>query len=96
MKAVRFRLFTIRTQISDDFLHHRGSYNAVFRVKLARTGSAPNTGSEAGYILIHGIGRWQTMPDGTELAVINYGNLSGTMETLKNKTGEYLLQQKDI
>ncbi len=83
------------SQISDDFLHHRGSYNAVFRVKLAQTDSAPNTGSEAGYILIHGIGRWQTMPDGTELAVINYGNLSGTMKTLKEKTREYLLQQKD-
>ena len=36
----------VMSQISDDFLHHRGSYNAVFRVKLAQTYSAPNTGSD--------------------------------------------------
>ena len=75
-------------RISEDFLNHKGRYDVVFRCRL----SAIDKGK---YVLIHGLGGWQTMPDGTELAVIAYANLSDTMETIQEKTQTYGLFQKD-
>ena len=85
----------VMSKISDDFLHHRGTYDVIFRVKLAPVGSSPQEVSESPYILIHGMGYWQTMPDGTELALITYSNLTATREVLREKEREYLLFQKD-
>ena len=39
------------------------------------------------YALIHGLGSWQTMPDGTELAVIANANHSATMQTIQKNPG---------
>ena len=78
----------IVSQVSDEFLRHEGPYDVVFRCRL----SAIEQGK---YALIHGLGSWQTMPDGTELAVIAYANLSATMQTIQEKTQAYGLFQKD-
>lgn len=76
------------SQVSEEFLRHEGPYDVVFRCRL----SALERGK---YTLIHGLGSWQTMPDGTELAVIAYANLSVTMQTIQEKTQAYGLFQKD-
>ena len=76
------------SQVSEEFLRHEGPYDMVFRCRL----SALERGK---YTLIHGLGSWQTMPDGTELAVIAYANLSATMQTIQEKTQAYGLFQKD-
>ena len=55
-------------RVSDDFLNKRGPYDIMFRCLI-----------DDEYQMIHGIGKWQTMPDGTELAVIGYANMTGLM-----------------
>ena len=77
-------------QISEEFLHHRITYDLVFRCKL----DPLNTGRES-YVRIHGIGRWQTMPDGSELAVISYANLSLTKKVSKERMETYSLLRRD-
>lgn len=85
----------VLSQISDSFLHQIGNYDVIFRVKLTPFGSTPQVVSESPYVLIHGMGFWQTMPDGTELAVITYSNLTATREAIQEKAKDYLLFQKD-
>ncbi|MBQ3426318.1 MAG: EAL domain-containing protein [Clostridia bacterium] len=81
--------------ISDDFLNKRDTYDVVFRIKMDTTDHIPTTVSEASYTLIHALGHWQTMPDGTELAVITYANLTATREAIREKSSDYLLFQRD-
>ena len=57
------------SKVSDDFLNQRGPYDIMFRCRL-----------DDQYQLIHGFGRWQAMPDGTEYAVIGYVNITQTKE----------------
>ena len=71
-------------RVSDEFLHQRGPYDVVFRCHL---------GEE--YALIHGFGKWQTMPDGTELAVIGYVNVTDTKENMLTVSELYGLFQRD-
>ena len=78
----------IVSQVSEEFLRHEGPYDVVFRCRL----SALEKGK---YFLIHGLGSWQTMPDGTELAVIAYANLSATIQTIEDKIQAYGLFQRD-
>lgn len=78
----------IVSQVSEEFLHQRGPYNVVFRCRLSAVDSKE-------YILIHGIGNWQTMPDGTELAVISYANLTASMRTIQENAQSYGMLQKD-
>ena len=78
----------IVSQVSDAFLRQEGPYDVVFRCRL----SALEKGK---YFLIHGLGSWQTMPDGTELAVIAYANLSATIQTIEDKIQAYGLFQRD-
>lgn len=78
----------IVSKVSDEFLRHEGPYDVIFRCRLSA-----NEPQE--YSLIHGLGSWQTMPDGTELAVIAYANLSATIDTIREKTEAYGLFQKD-
>ena len=47
------------------------------------------------YVQMHGIGKWQTMPDGMELAVITYANLSKTREATLNKVKTYEMFRQD-
>ena len=46
-------------------------------------------------MLLHGLGKWQTMPDGTELAVICYANITDTQDTIREKMEQYGLFRKD-
>lgn len=73
------------SRISRDFLEKTGKYDAVFRCRLG-----------SGYALIHGSGKWQTMPDGTELAVIQYLNVSNADENMAAVAERYELFRKDV
>ena len=84
----------VMTQTSDDFLHQRGPYDAIFRCRIdAPAGEDAPDGEH--YAYIHGIGKWQTMPDGTELAVITYGNLSAARELTAEQIEKYTLLRND-
>jgi len=72
------------SKVSEDFLNNRGLYDVVFRCRIGK-----------GYISIHGFGKWQTMPDGTELAVIGYANISETKEVQLTVAESYQLFRKD-
>lgn len=86
----------VMVQISDDFLHHRGSYDVVFRCRLSPVDSKSQVEtSDERYAQIHGLGKWQTMPDGTELVVISYANLSKTREITRESLEMYSLRQGD-
>ena len=86
------------SQISDDFLNQLGPYDTVFRCRLDRslaTASAKNAKKDNEYVYIHGIGKWQTMPDGTELAVIMYANLTVTQDTTIERLDAYMKLRHD-
>ncbi len=72
------------SKVSEDFLHHRGTYDVTFRCRLGDK-----------YVWIHGRGKWQTMPDGTELAVISYANMTEFREQLVTTLQEYELLVRD-
>ncbi len=72
------------SKVSADFLDQKGPYDIVFRCKLGE-----------GYQLLHGFGRWQTMPDGTEYAVIGYVNVTQTKEGMFTVQEAYGLFQED-
>ena len=74
----------VMTRISRDFLNQAGPYNVVFRCRLG-----------SGYALIHGNGQWQKMPDGTELAVISYSNVTKTREGMLTVADQYNLFSRD-
>ena len=80
-------------QISDDFIHQRGPYDIVFRCRMDPVETDPEAVPE--YVQMHGIGKWQTMPDGMELAVITYANLSKTREATLNKVKTYEMFRQD-
>lgn len=73
------------TKVSDDFMYKRGPYDIVFRCRIGEN-----------YETIHGLGKWQTMPDGMELAVISYANLRDTQENMNSVSEQYKLLQKDM
>ncbi len=84
------------TQVSEGFLRHREPYDIVFRCRIEPVIS--DAGAEAEpphYSQIHGLGQWQIMPDGTELAVITYANLSATREVTTKKLEAYELFRRD-
>ncbi len=72
------------SRISESFMRHAGPYDVIFRCRIGNN-----------YEYIHGFGQWQTMPDGTELAVICYINVSETKEKIISFTAAYSLFQKD-
>lgn len=83
----------IVSRVSDEFLHQKGPYDIVFRTQIKRIAPMAHVAPE--YVFIHGYGKWQTMPDGTQLAVITYANLTHAMDTLHTKMEEYDLLRKD-
>ena len=86
------------SQISDDFLNQQGPYDTVFRCRLDRSLASTSARSEKkgnDYVYIHGIGKWQTMPDGTELAVITYANITVTQETTEERLDAYMKLRHD-
>ncbi len=73
------------SRISNDFLNERGPYDVIFRCRL---------GGE--YVLIHGGGRWQEMPDGPKLALIQYLSVSEAIEGMTIAEKNYDLFKKDV
>ena len=71
-------------QVSDDFAHHRSGYDQLVRCR-----------HEDGYHLIHIIGHWQTMSDGTELAFMVYMDVSSSQKVIEDSSLKYLLFQQD-
>ena len=70
--------------ISIDFLNKRSDYDVTFRLI-----------QEDGYHLIHAVGYWQTMEDGTELAFMLYSDVQRHEERLLEISKKYKLFQKD-
>ena len=70
--------------VSNGFAHHRGGYNVFFR---ARHGD--------GYHYIHAVGEWMAMPDGTELAVLIYIDISQSSKEVSILTEKYNLFRRD-
>ena len=87
----------IVNRISMDFLNGKGPYNVVFRCRLSEApAELRSKDSESkNYVLIYGLGKWQTMPDGTRLMVISYANLTNTQNGINDFLKEYGVFQKD-
>ena len=82
--------------ISYAFLNHNGSYDITFRSQIGPNDYDPDfENDDEKYVQIHGTGKWQTMPDGTELAVISYANLSETQKAISENTDIYEILKRD-
>lgn len=69
---------------SEDFANHRSGYDVIFRSR-----------HENDYHFIHALGQWQIMPDGTELAMITYADLTAVEGSNEQATRRYQLFQRD-
>ena len=70
---------------SDDFARRRTPhYDQLIRAR-----------HEDGYHLIHVIGRWQTMPDETEVAFMVYTDVTSSKEAIEDSSLKYLLFKQD-
>ena len=72
-------------RVSRDFIRREAPYDIIFRCRV---------GEE--YRYIHGFGAWQRMPDGTELPVIAYLNVTDTTKNRVTVTERYDLFRKDL
>ena len=71
-------------RVSDDFAHHRSGYNVIFRSRR-----------DSGYHYIHAVGDWMYAPDGTELAVLIYTDVSESRDAIAALTEKYNLFRQD-
>ena len=71
-------------RVSEEFANHRSGYDLVFRTKHAD-----------GYHIIHAVGEWQTMPDGTELALLTYADLTANIDAMSGTSEDYRLFRQD-
>lgn len=71
-------------QITKGFAEHKNGYDVFFRSR-----------HEDGYHNIHAVGYWHTMPDGTELALLTYQNLSAAGEEFREFEEKYHLFRQD-
>ena len=74
----------VTAKISREFMKREGPYDTVFRCRIGKD-----------YQYIHGFGQWQRMPDGKELAVICYLNVTKTKENMVTVAESYDLFRKD-
>ena len=72
-------------RVSDEFARHRGRYNVIFRAR-----------HDDGYHFIHSVGEWMRAPDGTELAVLVYTDISENRREIKTLAEQYDLFKKDV
>ena len=80
----------------DDFMQQRGHFNIVFRYRMNSSEGKTDSGPAAPvYSMIHGLGDWQTMHDGTELAVVTFSNFSAAHELTRDKVREYTFSRHD-
>ncbi len=71
-------------RITEGFARKECDYDVVFR---SRRGD--------GYHYIHAFGKWQTMPDGTELAVLTYSDVSKSRDEIMKMAEKYMQFQQD-
>ena len=71
-------------RVSEEFANRRSDYDLVFRTRHAD-----------GYHVIHAVGDWQTMPDGTELALLTYSDLTSNFDTMAGTAENYQLFRED-
>lgn len=71
-------------RVSSEFANHRSGYDLIFRAKHAD-----------GYHMLHAIGAWQTMPDGTELALLTYADLTANYDTMSETAEDYHVFRED-
>jgi len=64
--------------ISMEFAHRRSNYDVVFRSRRKEE-----------FRWIHAVGRWQRMPDGTELAVLTYEDIKESEDEIFHLTQKY-------
>ena len=73
-------------RISIDFAARKGDYNCFFRRRHR----------DGGYHAIHGVGYWQAMEDGSEIAFLTYQDMNTAGEELERTVEEYELFRKDF
>ena len=71
-------------RVSDEFAHKRSDYDLIFRTRHAD-----------GYHVIHAIGKWQLMEDGTELALLTYSDLTANFTAMHGTEENYNLFKAD-
>ena len=71
-------------QVSKGFAERRNNYNVFFR---SRHGAA--------YHYIHAVGYWHAMPDGTELALLTYQDISAARDEIRKASEEYDIFRQD-
>lgn len=72
-------------QIAKGFAEHRNTYDVFFRSR-----------HEDSYHYIHSVGYWHTMPDGTELALLTYQNITSSGEEFLMLEEKYHLSRQDL
>ena len=71
-------------RVSGEFANHRSGYDLVFRTR-----------HPDGYHVIHAVGKWQIMPDGTELALLTYADLTANLDAMAGTEEDYHLYRTD-
>ena len=71
-------------RVSIDFANRRSGYDLIFRTR-----------HEDGYHIIHAVGKWQTMPDGNDLALLTYCDLTKNFDAMSGTLEDYHLFRAD-
>ena len=71
-------------RVSKGFAEHKNNYDVFFR---SRHGNS--------YHFIHAVGYWHTMPDGTEIALLTYQDISAARDEIKKANEEYDIFRQD-
>ena len=72
--------------VEGEFLKKHAQYDVMFRSRK---------GIESDYRMIHAVGYWQTLPDGSEVAVVAYTDMSGHEEYVSDLVTRYNLFLRD-
>ncbi len=72
------------SRATQGFIDHSCAYDVIFRSQHAD-----------GYRFIHAVGKWLAMPDGTELALLTYTDMSDCKDEILKTTESYRVFQKD-
>lgn len=71
-------------RVSESFGKKESGYDIVLRTR-----------HPDGYRMIHAVGKYQTMPDGTELAVLTYFDITENMDAVASMIDNYQIFQED-
>lgn len=71
-------------RVSAEFAKKQSDYDLIFRTRHAD-----------GYHVIHAVGKWQVMPDGTELALLTYSDLTDNLSAMHGSEENYNLFRAD-